>query len=119
MHRRLTGCLVALTDAYAAHAEDAERLKPGDAVDSAELAFYPKRWQARKLPSKLHPWRGKEVVLLDATNDEILDPIRAMRIGRQDGSYGPSVRTARWFGDDQRNPRTIPEVAASRRRAGV
>jgi hypothetical protein len=53
---------------------------------------------------------------IDATNDDILDQMRKMKICREDGRYSHVVCTVRGFGDDERRLFEIPEVRAFCRR---
>jgi hypothetical protein len=46
-----------------------ERLRPGEAINYADLAFYPERWKERKVATRLFPWEGRKVVLLTTTAD--------------------------------------------------
>jgi hypothetical protein len=46
-----------------------QELKPGDRIEYKELAFEPKRWEAKKLDTKLVPWEGKHIVFLTTTPD--------------------------------------------------
>jgi hypothetical protein len=39
-------------------------LRPGETIDYHDLAFFPGRWEERKLSPRLFPWEGDRVVLL-------------------------------------------------------
>jgi hypothetical protein len=86
MNRWLTGCLIVLSGVHASHAEGAKRLKQGDAVDYAGQGFYHKRWWDRKLPTRLQPCRGKEVVLF-TTKDDLDGEVMARLVGRLDAGW--------------------------------
>ncbi len=53
---------------------------------------------------------------IDATNADILDQIRVVRRGREDGSYDSVVCAVRGFDADPRDPHDISEVRAFCRR---
>lgn len=48
---------------------DKKQLKPGEAIEYRDLAFYPKRWEERKLSTRLVPWEGQRIVLLTTKAD--------------------------------------------------
>jgi len=43
--------------------------KPGQAVDYRSQAFFPKRWEERKVSTKLFPWQGQQIVFLTTHAD--------------------------------------------------
>ena len=53
---------------------------------------------------------------IDATNDDILDQMRIIKQGREEGIYQFVVCTIRGFADDRRDLSEIPEVRAFCRR---
>jgi hypothetical protein len=87
MNRSLAGCIIACSITCGVlHAEEAKELKPGAAVDYGKLAFFPKRWKDGKVDTKLHPWQGKEVVLL-TTKSDLDGKTMARFLQRLDGGW--------------------------------
>lgn len=43
-------------------------IKPGDGLDYAKLAFYPKRWKEKKIDTVMFPWIGENVAFLTITD---------------------------------------------------
>jgi hypothetical protein len=44
-------------------------VEPGEPVDYKGLAFYPDRWEKRKVSTQLVPWEGEQVVFLTTSKD--------------------------------------------------
>jgi len=64
----------------------AEPLRPREAVDYSRLAFYPKRWENRKLSTRLIPWEGKKIVFL-TTRADLDGETMSRLVERLDGGW--------------------------------
>jgi hypothetical protein len=69
-HRRRTwaAILTCLSVSLAPRASGQE-IKPGARIDYKALAFDPKKWEERKLDTRLVPWEGKHLVFLTTGPD--------------------------------------------------
>jgi hypothetical protein len=86
MNRWSVACLIALLTLPVSHAEEARPLKPGEAVEYRDRAFFPRRWQERKLSTRLFPWEGDKVVFL-TTKDDLDGEVMARFVGRLDAGW--------------------------------
>ncbi len=66
-------------------------IKAGDGLDYSKLAFYPKRWEERKIDTTMFPWIGEHIAFLTIT--DAFDPkVMTQFVDSLDQAWGTYLR---------------------------